>query len=75
MSSHVMPSPSWLRLSPVAPSPLTYNQIWAEVGVVVGDDVAIDAINEFLLILHSQNHITSNLHEKFNMCLAHQIFA
>ncbi len=35
---------------------------------MVGDDVAIDAINEFLF------DIKSNLHEKLNMCLAHQIF-
>ena len=48
MSSYAPPSPSWSRSSPVAPSLLTYNRIWAEVGMVVGDDVAIDAINEFL---------------------------
>jgi hypothetical protein len=43
------PSRSWSRSSPVAPSPSTYNRIWAEVGMVVGDDVDIDAINEFIV--------------------------
>ena len=71
---YAAPSPSWSRSSPIAPSPSTYNRIWAEVGMVVGDDVAIDAINEFLSILYSQNHVKSNLHEKLNMFLAHQNF-
>jgi hypothetical protein len=51
-----------------------YNRIWAEVGMVVGDDVAIDAINEFLSILHSQNHIKSNLHEKIEYVSRTPIF-
>jgi len=32
------------------------NRKWAQVGMVVGDDVAVDAINELYSILHSSRN-------------------